>query len=556
MGGGLCENWPPKGAAKSCAAQGMGSPNAWARCMGGIGDDDGEAIAVGPDGSIFVGGAFGETIDITELPGLTMCSDVTPADFLVAGWHDGTLMQSLGGEDMFVAKLTPTGDLAWVKTFGGPADEGEVRALAVDPNDGTVAVAGDFAGTVMVGSTMLSSDASKDFFVADLNGDTGAVDWAQAVMVVPKPRNDARDSRPYAVGVDPVSDDIIVTGYFEGTATFGVGQAGAKTLTALGGKDAFVAEYDHMGTLRWADDIGGAEDDSEGRGVTVEPDGSYVVSGTVAGKTEEHFMGALGMHEVVLTPYSAAGMARPGGVLSDGFLVHYDHDGRVLWGTNMGYPGQDARAWGVTHDALGNLYVTGRYDDCLYLRRLPVLPVPVGTVLPAGAPPATQGCEPGAEHEAIQALGDHDAFLAKYDPAGILQWVRTAGGPLSDAGWSVAAHAPPGAPAAIYLGGRFQGDAMFGAHPVSVHPATVDKMHEDDAFLAKYDEQGQVVWVKTLGGPGDDWLYTVATGMQGEITAIGHFRSKVSFELGTPNQIEFSAAGVDEDVWFARWAPQ
>ena len=53
------------------------------------------------------------------------------------------------------------------------------------------------------------------------------------------------------------SGNSYVTGFFNGTATFGQGQANQTTLTSAGSDDIFVAQYDSKGVLQWARRAGG-----------------------------------------------------------------------------------------------------------------------------------------------------------------------------------------------------------------------------------------------------------------------------------------------------------
>ena len=70
----------------------------------------------------------------------------------------------------------------------------------------------------------------------------------------------------------------IVTGGFQGTATFG-----STTLTSsAGSRDVFVARVDPSGSFVWATKAGGSGIDS-GESVSVLPDGSAIVSGSFTG---------------------------------------------------------------------------------------------------------------------------------------------------------------------------------------------------------------------------------------------------------------------------------
>lgn len=72
-----------------------------------------------------------------------------------------------GNGDIYVAKYSPTGDLIWIKDFGGNASD-RAYDLAIGP-DQNIVVAGQFGGSVAFGSTTLNSVAgSRDIFLISL----------------------------------------------------------------------------------------------------------------------------------------------------------------------------------------------------------------------------------------------------------------------------------------------------------------------------------------------------------------------------------------------------
>ena len=68
----------------------------WAERFGGPGPDYGNSIALDANGAIYVTGAFSNTFD-----------------------YQGQTFASNGGLDIFVIKYDPSGQLDWVKTYGG-----------------------------------------------------------------------------------------------------------------------------------------------------------------------------------------------------------------------------------------------------------------------------------------------------------------------------------------------------------------------------------------------------------------------------------------------------
>ena len=74
-------------------------------------------------------------------------------------------------------------------------------------------------------------------------------------------------------GVSVLADgSSIVSGYFQGTATFG-----STTFTSAGNYDVFVAKLDASGNYEWATQAGGTDSDN-GKGVSVLADGSSIVN--------------------------------------------------------------------------------------------------------------------------------------------------------------------------------------------------------------------------------------------------------------------------------------
>ena len=122
----------------------------------------------------------------------------------------------------------------------------------------------------------------------------------------------------------------------------------------------------------------------------------------------------------------------------------------------------DDEANGVALDAAGNLYVTG----------------------------TTRGALPGAT-----SAGNDDAFLAKYNSLGQLQWIRQWGTPVGDYGTSVAVDGNGQVLVAGYTYGGMDGNVNAGAV---------------DVFLVKWTAEGAKSWTRQWGTTGNDYAYGVA----------------------------------------------
>jgi len=110
----------------------------------------------------------------------------------------------------------------------------------------------------------------------------------------------------------------VVTGYFQGTATFGPGEPTQVDFTSYGLYDIFVARYNRYGDLVWAKQAGDLGEDL-GTAVAALPDGSVVVTGSFQGTAD--FGGAN------LITDSAT---------SDIFLAKYNADGSTAWAVSAG----------------------------------------------------------------------------------------------------------------------------------------------------------------------------------------------------------------------------
>jgi len=124
-----------------------GGINQWSQRFGDIYDDDGESVAVDGSGNVLVTGYFIGTVDF-----------------------GGGNLVSAGGDDIFLAKYSPTGVHQWSQRFGGAGiDSG--NSVAVD-GSGNVFVTGRFENTVdFGGGNLVSASAySYDIFLAKYSG--------------------------------------------------------------------------------------------------------------------------------------------------------------------------------------------------------------------------------------------------------------------------------------------------------------------------------------------------------------------------------------------------
>ncbi len=169
------------------------------------------------------------------------------------------------------------------------------------------------------------------------------------------------------------------------TSSVGLTFPGAPFMsTNQGGVDAFMAQYSATGVLQYATYVGGAGAD-RGHSIAIESLGANVY---LAGSTTSN--PAFG----VLSTPGAYHTANMGGV--DGFLIKFNSVGARQWCTFYGGPGTDSVTC-VTVDGANNVIIGGQ------------------TTSTASIASSATVYQPGRN-------GASDAFLAKFDAAGTVQW--------------------------------------------------------------------------------------------------------------------------------------
>lgn len=198
---------------------------------------------------------------------------------------------------------------------------------------------------------------------------------------------------------------------------------------------------------------------------------------------------------VYITGYSYASWGAPINTYtgnSEGFLAKYDPDGNHLWLTFMGCASVDW-AMALAVDNEGNVYVAG---------------TSFGTW---GSPVNPYGG------------GFADGFLAKFDPDGNRLWNTFLGGSSGDYAYAVALD-PSGSPCVAGLSGATWGSP--------VNPYTV----LNDAYVAKFNANGQRVWNTFLGGSGQQQAQGLVISPNGEIAVTG----KTNSSWAAANLLDYS----------------
>ncbi len=367
---------------------------------------------------------------------------------------DSTNLTSAGGTDAFLAKYSTSGVLQWFQQVGGSLDDGGEK-VATDAT-GNCYLLGGFQGTVNFGVTNLTSAGGYDIFIAKFDP-TGLIRWVQQIG-----GTDADHAG--GIAVDAIGN-CYVTGSFLGNPRF-------ATTNLSGGSryDVFVAKYDTFGGFQWTRQAGGTNHDAA-YGVGVDAEGSCYISGSFYGPAS---FGSITLH----------GIAERS---SDIFVAKLDRNGVFQWARAAGQSNDDGSS-GLAVDSSGNCYVVGTTVGAIF-----------GSLF-------------------VNGHGREDAFVAKYDTDGIVEWVRLIGGPNYDYGQAVAVDKAGN----CYVSGDFQETADFGG-------TNLTSVGLLDVFIAKYDRSGTLQWAQSGGGGNTDQGFGIAVDDSLNVYQTGVFVSSSTF---------------------------
>lgn len=265
-------------------------------------------------------------------------------------------------------------------------------------------------------------------------------------------------------------------------------------ITGYGSMEAFVAKYTAEGNFLWARVISGPGEDMA-RGLETDHLGNIFVVG--------HFTDT-----VVFEISESDTIAARSEGMQDVFVVKYDQNGQLIWQLTGGGLENDTGTDIARYPWSGKLYVSGGFEKRAKF----------GTAT-------------------ILSNGLTDAFVMKIDGEGNAHWLRKAGGLEHDIASSVAVDQTDGS---VYVSGDFYDQA-------EIEGTTLLALGSSDMFLAKYNEEGEMLWVKTNGGTTVDVATGVGTDLNGNVYVSGYYQGTTYFQNHTATAISYN------DVFLAQF---
>ncbi len=267
------------------------------------------------------------------------------------------------------------------------------------------------------------------------------------------------------------------------------------------------------GNLIWAKRAGGYSE-QRGFAVTTLSDDSTVVTGYFY---ESATFGPGEANETVL--------------VSDGvwdiFVARYNPDGTLAWAKRAGGT-KAVSSNGITRLSDDSTVVTG----CLY-----------------GS--ATFG-EGEANETVLVSDGYYDIFVARYNPDGTLAWTKRSGGTMRDESQGITTLSDDSTVVTGSFGGLYGGSATFGEG--ESNETVLVPFGLEDIFVARYNPDGTLAWVKRAGGMANDIGTGITMLSDNSIILTGFFSVTATFGEGEANETVLVSDG-SWDIFMARYNP-
>ncbi len=259
--------------------------------------------------------------------------------------------------------------------------------------------------------------------------------------------------------------------------------------------NAFIASYTPGGVLNWVQTMGG-EANLVFTDIAVDPTGKIYACGWCDGTNIDLDPGEANSNHRI--PANTRGMV----------VAYYSANGTYRWGFivpaeyNPAFQ-SSVMANKITLDDNGNIFVCGTFQT------------------------SKVDLDPGlglSNYSTTNtgSLNNYDAFIAKYDKNGVHIWSSAIQSNDFDMASSVVTDKDGNA----YLCGSFSGtntDFSSGTNNLSLN-----SFGATDIFISKYDVNGNVVWAKNMGGPGNDQANDIKLDSQGNIVVTGTYRESAN----------------------------
>jgi len=391
------------------------------------------------------------------------------------------------GGDVFLVKYDGAGNVIWARNF----PSGRNFPNSDDDHDLVCDANGNVYFTVILG---LDTAVYGAFTLVNANADT--VSWTNLDVITVKCDSSGnvvwakcmggtRSDFSQGLCVDD-NNNVYLTGHFLSDTLLFAGD----TLYCQSnlGHEVFMVKYDSLGNETWArQGIGNLED--IGRSIDTDANGNIYVTGFF--NSDGIQFGSIMLNNLNIGIFQF-------------FMVKYDSNGNALWARKAN-SADDNRGYDVAVDNAGNILATGAFKGAS---------ITFGSVFISNT----------------AATGYYDVLVVKYDPSGNVIWAKGDGSTDGDLGYSICVTANN----AVLVTGRYGlSYAVFG-NDTCMNAGTLGT---GDAFIVKYDVNGNELWLRSANGNGDDQGNSICVNTAGDVFITGFYWINLtvgSFTLTNP----------------------
>jgi len=332
-------------------------------------------------------------------------------NYYVAGFFDETIffdaieLNTIGQDDIFLAKINHQGEVVWAVSAGSTARD-EVFAIALD-SDGNVYITGEYRNTIeFTIDDDLESTGGTDIFIAKYDND-GEFLWAQSA-------GGFGNDKGVSLAIDG-DDNVYVGGDFAMEAHFSI----TESVTASGSIDYFIAKYSPAGVFQWVQSAGGDISSFANLfGISYYNNKLYV-TGRYSGDIDFDESNSL-TGDGSLIPFTAVYDVSLGADFD--FAVSAELTDEIDYATN----------YSISASSNG-FYITGSYSGAIDF---------------------------GGTYQFSNSESE-DIYVAKYNHAGILQWAVSTEGNNFSAPFYI-----KNVDGKVYVAGYIQGEIQFGPETI------------------------------------------------------------------------------------------
>ena len=283
---------------------------------------------------------------------------------------------------------------------------------------------------------------------------------------------------------------VFTYGVFSGTVDINQG-TGYMPLIAQGSQDIFIQKSDGSGNFIFGFQLA-CDTERCGKLVTDKTSSGFIVSGTFQGQPDMD----PGPGNMIINSQNGAA-----------FLLKLSAQGQYVWAKQFGSENfSDIELTALTCDDSSNLFVAGKYNDTIDI-------------------------DPSATNLFLFPEDSNNTFLAKYDANGNLIWAKSIYGRKTVTITAVATDGRGN----IVMTGMFADSVDFDSENNDV--ILYSGNEATDIFVCKLNADGNLIWVKSLGGKGNDAGYSIDVDKCENIYFCGTFQDSADIDPSEASQL-------------------